>query len=135
MKTISGAAGSGESCQCQPSRSEWSTTGATRLAALLDRPLDPNDPIFGALNPRRLHQTPMSREAVNDLVKAAAGRAGLIGDFGSQSPRAGFVTNAIDAGRPRASRSRPTATGAPPRASTPTTARPPSGHRPTPPSR
>lgn len=41
---------------------------------------------------------PVHRDAINDIVRRAAQRAGLIGDYGSHSPRAGFTTDCIDAG-------------------------------------
>lgn len=37
-------------------------------------------------------------DSFNDVVKARCARAGLVGDFGAHSLRAGFVTTAVDAG-------------------------------------
>ena len=72
-----------------------------RLELLHARPLRGDDPVFPTLNRPGTHNIPMSRDTVNSIVKNAASRAGLTGNFGSHSPRTGFVTNAIDAGRPR----------------------------------
>lgn len=41
---------------------------------------------------------PIHRDPINDIIQRAATRAGLIGDYGSHSPQAGFTTDCIDAG-------------------------------------
>lgn len=74
---------------------------AARLSALLARPLQPDDPLFPALGRRGRYTTPISRAAIGDVVQRAATRAGLPGDYGSHSPRAGFTTDALDAGATR----------------------------------
>ncbi len=43
----------------------------------------------------------MTRAAISDVIKTTAEQAGLTGDFGSHSPRAGFATDALDDGIPR----------------------------------
>ena len=43
----------------------------------------------------------MTRDAISDVIKNTAQRAGLTGNFGSHSPRAGFATDALDDGIPR----------------------------------
>ena len=43
----------------------------------------------------------MIRDAISDVIETTAERAGLTGDFGSHSPRAGFATDALDDGIPR----------------------------------
>jgi hypothetical protein len=72
-----------------------------RLQRLLGRPLEPADPVFPALNRPGAYAAPISREAISDIVKHAAARAAITGDFGSHSPRAGFATDALDDGAPR----------------------------------
>ncbi|MGI8777330.1 MAG: tyrosine-type recombinase/integrase [Acidimicrobiales bacterium] len=72
-----------------------------RLERLRGRILRPDDPVFPALNRKGAYTTPISRESVSDIVKNAATRAGLAGDYGSHSPRAGFATDALDDGATR----------------------------------
>ncbi len=43
----------------------------------------------------------MTRDAISDVIKTTSQRAGLTGNFGSHSPRAGFATDALDDGIPR----------------------------------
>jgi integrase len=76
---------------------EWRTTFET----LLGRPVTAGDPVFPTLDRRTRLTDPMHRDAINDIVRRAAKRAGLVGDYGSHSPRAGFTTDCIDAGIPR----------------------------------
>jgi integrase len=61
----------------------------------------PNDPVFPTLDRRTRLTTAMHRDAINDVVQRGAARAGLDGDYGSHSPRAGFTTDCIDAEIPR----------------------------------
>lgn len=77
------------------------TDWTDRLQGLLGRPLQPSDPLFPSLSRPGAYSTPLSRESISDIVKAAASRAGITGDFGSHSPRAGFATDALDDGVPR----------------------------------
>jgi integrase len=72
-----------------------------RLAHLHGRPLQPEDPVFPGLGRPGTYTTPMTRDAISDVIKTTAERAGLTGDFGSHSPRAGFATDALDDGIPR----------------------------------
>lgn len=51
-----------------------------RLERLHERPLGPDDPVFPALHRLGAHATPISREAVSDIVKTTAARADLPGD-------------------------------------------------------
>lgn len=74
--------------------------------------------MFPTLDRRTRLSTAMHRDAINDIVRRAAARAGLVGDYGSHSPRAGFTTDCIDADIP-ASTSNTTAAGATSAASTP----------------
>ncbi|MGH9153899.1 MAG: tyrosine-type recombinase/integrase [Acidimicrobiales bacterium] len=68
---------------------------------LLGRPVTANDPVFPTLDRRTRLTDPIHRDAINDIIRRAATRAGLVGDYGSHSPRAGFTTDCIDAGIPR----------------------------------
>lgn len=77
------------------------TDWISRLEHLQGRPLQPDDPVFPALNRTGAYGTPISRESISDIVKSTATRAGLTGDYGSHSPRAGFATDALDDGAPR----------------------------------
>jgi integrase len=77
------------------------TDWTDRLQRLLGRPLQPSDPLFPSLSRPGAYDTPLSRESISDIVKAAATRAGITGDFGSHSLRAGFTTDALDDGAPR----------------------------------
>ena len=77
------------------------TDWTARLERLHGRPLQPDDPVFPALNRTGAYTTPISRESISDIVKNTATRAGLTGDYGSHSPRAGFATDALDDGAPR----------------------------------
>ncbi len=70
-----------------------------RLEQLIGRPVRARDYVFCALN----HGTPdptrrLSRDALTDLVAATAETAGLGPGYTTHSLRAGFVTDAIDAG-------------------------------------
>ncbi|MGH9212458.1 MAG: tyrosine-type recombinase/integrase [Acidimicrobiales bacterium] len=44
---------------------------------------------------------PIIRDGASQIVKRAARAAGLVGDYASHSLRAGFVTDALDAGATR----------------------------------
>jgi hypothetical protein len=72
-----------------------------RLAQLHGRPLRPDDPLFPALGRPGRYATPIGRAAVGEIVQRAAARAGVTSDYGSHSPRAGFTTDALDAGATR----------------------------------
>lgn len=72
-----------------------------RLEELHGRPLNADDPIFPPLRQRGTLDKPISRNAVNDVIANLARRVGLTGHYTSHSPRAGFVTTAIDANIPR----------------------------------
>jgi site-specific recombinase XerC len=76
---------------------DWRNT----YEALTGRPPRPNDPVFPTLDRRTRLTGAMHRDAINDVVQRAATRAGLLGDYGSHSPRAGFTTDCIDADIPR----------------------------------
>jgi integrase len=76
---------------------EW----LARLERLHGRELAPDDPVFPSLRGPGCLSKPMSRDSVSDVVKRAASMAELVGDFGSHSPRIGFVTDAINHGSPR----------------------------------
>lgn len=76
---------------------EWRAT----LEGLLGRPIRGNDPIFPTLDRRTRLTSKMSVQAANVAVQLAAARIGLDGDFGSHSLRAGFTTDALDAGSTR----------------------------------
>jgi integrase len=70
-----------------------------RLETLIGRPVRARDHVFCALNRGRPDPTqPLSREALSDLVAATAQAAGLGPGYSTHSLRAGFVTDAIDAG-------------------------------------
>jgi integrase len=73
---------------------EWRSAYET----LLGRPVTAGHPVFPTLDRRTRLTDPIHRDAINDIVRRAAGRAGLVGDYGSHSPRAGFTTDCIDAG-------------------------------------
>lgn len=72
-----------------------------RLAQLHDRPLRADDPLFPALGRPGRYAIPISRAAIGEIIQRAANRAGITGDYGSHSPRAGFTTDALDAGATR----------------------------------
>lgn len=72
-----------------------------RLAHRHGRPLQPEDPVFPGLGRPGTYTTPMTRDAISDVIKTTSQRAGLTGNFGSHSPRAGFATDALDDGIPR----------------------------------
>ena len=72
-----------------------------QLAHLHRRLLQPEDPVFPGLSRPGTYNTPMTRDAISDVIKTTAQRAGLTGNFGSHSPRAGFATDALDDGIPR----------------------------------
>lgn len=70
-----------------------------RLEALIGRPVRARDYVFCALNHGRPDPTRrLSRDALTDLVAATAQDAGLGPSYTTHSLRAGFVTDAIDAG-------------------------------------
>jgi site-specific recombinase XerC len=74
---------------------------ADRLTRLHSRPLQPDDPMFPALGRPGRYTTPISRAAIGEIIQRAARRAGIKGNYGSHSPRAGFTTDALDAGATR----------------------------------
>jgi integrase len=73
----------------------------SRLEYLKRRPIEPQDPIFPALNRHDHYDNPITRESISAIVQNAAARAGIKGRFGSHSPRTGFATDALDNGSPR----------------------------------
>jgi hypothetical protein len=103
-----------------------------RLAHLHGRPLQADDPLFPALGRPGRYDTPISRAAIGEIIQRAAARAGITGNYGSHSPRAGFTTDALDAS---AKREQVQTYGGwqNAKASTPTTDAPTSGAPPTPP--
>jgi integrase len=71
----------------------------TRLEALTGRVVAARDYVFCALNRGQPDPTqPLSRAALSDLVAAVAQATGLGTGYTTHSLRAGFVTDAIDAG-------------------------------------
>lgn len=68
---------------------------------LLGRPVRAGDSVFPTLDRRTRLTTRMSVQAANQAVQLAVERIGLKGDFGSHSLRAGFTTDALDAGATR----------------------------------
>lgn len=72
------------------------------LAGFLGRGIEDEDPVFVRLDrPRTDPPDAISRDAAANIVKRAARAAGLDGDYASHSLRAGFVTDALDAGATR----------------------------------
>ncbi|MGH9210553.1 MAG: tyrosine-type recombinase/integrase [Acidimicrobiales bacterium] len=74
---------------------------AHRLERLHGRPLQVDDPLFPALVRPGRYNTPISRAAIGEIIQRAVTRAGIKGNYGSHSPRAGFTTDALDAGATR----------------------------------
>lgn len=76
---------------------DWHTT----LHGLLGHQPRGDDPVFVPLD-RPVHSpAPLTRDGASQIVKRAARTAGLVGDHASHSLRAGFVSDALDAGATR----------------------------------
>ena len=71
------------------------------LAGLLRRPPALDEPVFVPLDGALHHLEALTRDGAAHVVKRAASAAGLVGNFASHSLRAGFVTDALDAGATR----------------------------------
>lgn len=71
------------------------------LTGILDRDPAPTDPVFTRLDRHLDDPGPLTRDGVSQIVKRAARAAGLTGDHASHSLRAGFVSDALDAGATR----------------------------------
>lgn len=70
-----------------------------RLETLIGRPVRARDHVFCTLNRGQPDPTqPLSREALSDIVATTTQTAGLGPGYTTHSLRAGFVTDAIDAG-------------------------------------
>ena len=76
-------------------------TGARQNAEFLGRELRENDPVFIRLDRQLDDIEAITRDGAAQIVKRAAVRAGLDGNYASHSLRAGFVTDALDAGATR----------------------------------
>ncbi|HEX4868350.1 MAG TPA: tyrosine-type recombinase/integrase [Acidimicrobiales bacterium] len=70
-------------------------------AELLGRELRDDDPVFIRLDRQLDDLEPITRDGAAQIVKRAAVAAGLEGNYASHSLRAGFVTDALDAGATR----------------------------------
>lgn len=71
------------------------------LAGLLGRPPAQDEPVFVPLDGELHHLEALTRDGAAQAVKRAASAAGLVGNYASHSLRAGFVTDALDAGATR----------------------------------
>ncbi len=71
------------------------------LAGLLGRPPAQDEPVFVPLDGELHHLEALTRDGAAKAVKRAASAAGLVGNYASHSLRAGFVTDALDAGATR----------------------------------
>ena len=76
---------------------DWRAACAQRRG----RPLSDNDPVFIRLDRHLDTLEPITRDGAAQIVKRAATAAGLDGNYASHSLRAGFVTDALDAGATR----------------------------------
>lgn len=95
---IVGAARNPNSLLCPAAAlAEWRSA----CADLLGRELCDDDPVFIRLDRQLDDLEPMTRDGAAQIVKRAAVAAGLNGNYASHSPRAGFVTDALDAGATR----------------------------------
>ena len=63
--------------------------------------LEDDDPVFVRLDRRLEEPEPITRDGAAHIVKRAATTAGIAGNYASHSLRAGFVTDALDAGATR----------------------------------
>lgn len=73
----------------------------TALTALLNRTPEPDEPVFIRLDHRLDQPEAITRNGASQIVKRATRSAGLTGNYASHSLRAGFVTDALDAGATR----------------------------------
>ena len=71
------------------------------LGGLLGRDVRDGDPVFLRLDRELDRPVPLTRDGASQIVKRAARSAGLTGDHASHSLRAGFVSDALDAGATR----------------------------------
>jgi integrase len=71
------------------------------LTATHGRPPRPGEPVFVRLDHHADPPKAITRDGASQIVKRAARTAGLTGDYASHSLRAGFVTDALDAGATR----------------------------------
>jgi hypothetical protein len=94
------------------------------LAGLLGRPPAEDEPVFVPLDGALHHLEALTRDGAAQAVKRAASAAGLVGNYASHSLRAGFVTDALDAGATREQVQRHGRTTARRRSGAPTTRRP-----------
>lgn len=95
---IVGAAGNPNPLLCPAvALTEWRSTCAERLG----RELGDDDPVFIRLDRQLDELEPITRDGAAQIVKRAATAAGLDGNYASHSLRAGFVTDALDAGATR----------------------------------
>jgi integrase len=78
-------------------RDAWHTT----LTRILDHEPHRDEPVFVRLDRSHDRLEPITRDSASQIVKRAARTAGLAGDYASHSLRAGFVTDALDAGATR----------------------------------
>ena len=93
-----GAAGNPNPLLCPATAlAEWRTA----LADLLGREPRADDPVFVRLDRQLEPPVALTRDGASQIVKRAARAAGLNGDHASHSLRAGFVTDALDAGATR----------------------------------
>lgn len=79
------------------SLAQWRAT----LTGLLGRPPAQDEPVFVPLDGALHHLEALTRDGAAHAVKRAASAAGLVGNYASHSLRAGFVTDALDAGATR----------------------------------
>lgn len=71
------------------------------VGAVLGRPPRSDEPVFVRLDHHTEPLEAITRDGASQIVKRAARAAGLAGDYASHSLRAGFVTDALDAGATR----------------------------------
>ena len=71
------------------------------LESVLECEPRPDDPVFVRLDRQLDRPVPLTRDGASQVVKRAARAAALIGDHASHSLRAGFVSDALDAGATR----------------------------------
>ena len=76
---------------------QWRRT----LAGLLGRSPAQDEPVFVPLDAAIHHLEALTRDGAAHAVKRAASAAGLAGNYASHSLRAGFVSDALDAGATR----------------------------------
>ena len=76
---------------------EWRSA----CAEFVGRELSDHDPVFVRLDRQLDDLEPITRDGAAQIVKRAAVAAGLDGNYAGHSLRAGFVTDALDAGATR----------------------------------